>query len=298
MYYKKNEVNMVKINSNMSVIIAFLLFCVFSGPIHAQIFNGADQSLTNLEALADHVQPGTVLVIGEMHGLPVIKNQHLELLEALKNKNLIVSVGLEFLNYTDQDKIDQYRLGLLDEDSFLKTIRWGGYDFNLYKDQLLFGQYGLGINLSRDITKIISKQGIQGLSVEQARLLPPQFTVGRDSYRDRFFKAMGHPVPISSMENYFVAQSAWDDTMAWQAVQFIKSNPNHIFVIIVGEFHVQYGGGLPDRLKQRLGAENLFPKIMTVSQVYTKDMTANEIADSLKPSAEEGPRADFIWLSK
>ncbi len=289
---------MFQISSKLSVLFAFSLVFGFSAGLKAQIYLGNTQAETDLNALTDSIKPGTVLVIGELHGLKPVRDQHMEILNALKAKGLKVSIGMEFFNYTDQMFVDQYRSGEMDAVAFKNVIQWGSYDFDLYKDQLLFGEFGLGINLTREVTKVISKLGIEGLTADQKKLLPPNFTLGRDSYRQRFFQAMGHPVPIASLENYFVAQCAWDDTMAWQTAQFQKQHPNQVFVIIVGEFHVQFGGGLPYRLKARLAAENLPVDIITVSQVYTDGMTDQEIQDSLKPSVDEGVRADFIWLSK
>jgi uncharacterized iron-regulated protein len=82
--------------------------------------------------------------------------------------------------------------------------------------------------------------------------------------------------------------------MAWQAVNFISQHPDQILVIVVGEFHVQFGGGIKYRIQQRLpGAE-----VVTLSQIWAEDMTDEEVQQELQPSAEEGPRADFIWVSK
>ena len=65
-------------------------------------------------------------------------------------------------------------------------------------------------------------------------------------------------------------------------------------VVVVGEFHVQFGGGIKNRVLRRLpGAE-----VVTLSQVWAEGMTDEEIQQSLQPSVEEGPRADFIWVSK
>lgn len=281
---------------SFSVLIGLIVS--FSTVAQAQIYNGTTLKPAPMSDLVSSIKPGSVVIVGEMHGLQPVRDQQMDILNAIKAAGFKVSVGMEFFNYTDQNLVINYRTGVIDESTFLKSVKWGGFDFGLYRDQLLFGEFGLGINLTRDVTKVISKQGLAALSPEQNKLLPPNFTIGRDSYRQRFFQAMGHPVPVASLENYFVAQSAWDDTMAWQAVEFQKQNPDQVFVIIVGEFHVQYGGGLPNRIKARLAQENLPENIVTVSQVYTDGMTEQDIQDSLQPSIEEGPRADFIMLSK
>ena len=280
----------------MAKLMIIVLSLVFSGLATAQIYLGDGQTQTDLSKLVDQVKPGSVVVIGEMHGQQSIHDQQMLILEALWDKGLNISVGMEFFNYTDQMFIDQYRSGEIDESAFQNLVNWGGYDFNLYKDQLLFGDNGLGINLTRDVTKIISKQGLSALNPDQQKLLPPNFTIGRDSYRQRFFQAMGHPVPVASLENYFIAQSAWDDTMAWQTLEFKKNHPDQVFVIIVGEFHVQYGGGLPNRLKARFADAGLQLDIVTVSQILTDGLTPDEIKTELAPSASEGQRSDYIWV--
>lgn len=293
----------LKWSSVSSSMLTFVLTFAFLSSASAQIYDGITQKPTDINSLVSRIEAGTVVILGELHGLKPVRDQQIEVLNAIRAKGLKVSVGMEFFNYSDQIFTDQYRSGEINEAAFKQIIKWGSMDFNLYKDQLLFadsnlGEFGLGINLTRDVTQVISKSGLAALTPDQKNLLPPNFTIGRDSYRQRFFQAMGHPVPVASLENYFVAQSAWDDTMAWQTTMFQKNHPDQVFVIIVGEFHVQYGGGLPDRIKARLASENLPANIVTISQVYTDGMTADEIADSLKPSDVEGPRADFIWLSQ
>lgn len=280
--------------AKMSIIFISL---VFSSLVSAQIYLGDGQTQADLSKLVDQVKPGSVVVIGEMHNQQTIHDQQMLILEALWDKGLNVTVGMEFFNYTDQMFVEQFRSGEIDETAFKTLVNWGGYDFNLYKDQLLFGDYGLGINLTRDVTQVISKQGLSALSPTQQKLLPPQFTIGRDSYRQRFFQAMGAHVPSAAMENYFIAQSAWDDTMAWQTLEFKKDHPDQVFVIIVGEFHVQYGGGLPNRLKARFADAGVPLDIVTVSQVLSDGLTPDEIKTELAPSATEGQRSDFIWLN-
>jgi uncharacterized iron-regulated protein len=82
--------------------------------------------------------------------------------------------------------------------------------------------------------------------------------------------------------------------MAWQAVKFISEHPDQVLVVVVGEFHVQYGGGIKYRIQQRLpGAE-----VVTLSQIWAEDMSDDEIMQEMQPSETEGPRADFIWVSR
>ena len=125
------------------------------------------------------------------------------------------------------------------------------------------------------------------------KLMPPNFSAGRDSYRERFYSLMPHLPNPEAANRYFLAQSIWDDTMAWNATNFIAANPEQVLVIIVGEFHVWYGGGLPDRIHARAPQV----PVLTFSQVNTLDMSDKDIAAAIQVSPTEGPRSDYLWLA-
>jgi len=263
----------------------------------SQLFDGKTQSQTNIQSLLAQVKPGTILLLGENHGLAAHRDQHIEILNHLRAAGLKVSVGLEFINYTDQTYIDLYRVGQLNEDAFLQNIKWGGFGFEFYKSQLNFpiienGEKSLGLNIPRSVISKISKNGLAGLNEVDLKIMPPNFQIGRDSYKARFMAIAGSHCKVPA--NCFASQSAWDDTMAWQAVKFIEQNPEQVLVIVIGEFHVQYGGGTPNRILVRKPEAQL----VTLSQVWAEGMTHDEIQQALQPSPLEGPRADFIWVSK
>jgi len=281
---------------NKSSLLLFISM-FYANFAFSQLFDGKTQSETSLTHLLLQVRPGTILLLGENHGLAASRDQHMQILNKLRVMGLKVSVGLEFINYTDQAFVDQYRSGQLSEQDFLKNIKWGGFGFEFYKSQLTFpliqtGEKSLGLNIPRSVTSKISKNGLASLNEEDLKVLPPNFQLGRDSYKARFMEVAGGHCKVP--ENCFASQSAWDDTMAWQAVKFIEQNPDQVLVVVIGEFHVQYGGGTPDRILARKPDA----KLVTLSQIWAEGMTDEEIREALLPSANEGPRADFIWVSK
>lgn len=278
--------------------LLLLLLTLFQAHLAlAQIYDGSTVTPTDLSRLVDRVQPGTVVLLGENHGLESHRDQHMQILNALRARGLKVSVGLEFVNYTDQSTLDQFRAGQINEPDFLKKIAWAGFSFDFYRQQLLFpdvtsGALSLGLNIPRNVTSKISRQGLASLTPEELQFMPPNFALGRDSYKTRFMEAAGHH--CKSPENCFAAQCTWDDTMAWQSANFITQHPDQVLVVVVGEFHVQYGGGIKYRLQQRLPGLN----VVTLSQIWAEDMTDDDINAALQPSDVEGPRADFIWVSR
>lgn len=238
----------------------------------------------------------SIIVLGENHGLKTHQRQHVQILEALRAMGRRVHVGMEFFYYPQQDQVDSFRLGCVSESDFLKSISWGSPSFDYYRDQVLFPRYEIGertwaLNAPRAVTSQVARVGVDRLPVELKALLPPNFAVGSPVYRERFFKLMGdHVKDPSLLQNYFEAQSVWDDTMAWRVQTFQNLHPEDVMVIVVGEFHVGYGGGLPDRLKAR-GVTG----ILTLSQVDTKGLSEAELQKQVQPDAQYGPRADWIW---
>ncbi|WII73797.1 ChaN family lipoprotein [Bdellovibrio sp. 22V] len=285
----------------MNSLSLFLVSVLLSACAHAQstgILRGNDHQAVTLEDSVSSVQPGSIIVIGENHGFKEHQNQQVAIMQALRARGLKVSVGMEFFTYTQQSLVDSYRQGSLTEADFLKAVQWGSPSYDYYRDQAVFpnlaeGSATLALNAPRGLTGKVAKQGLSSLTPEENRLLPPQFSLGRDSYKQRFLGMMPHLPSPEAGERYFAAQSIWDDTMAWRATDFITAHPEQVLVIVVGEFHVQFGGGLPDRLRARAPQV----PVLTFSQVNTDGLSEDEISQEIAPSLSEGPRADFLWLA-
>lgn len=286
----------------MHTVRLFLISMLLTACAHAQnngILRGDNLKSISLEQSIQDIHPGSVVIIGENHGLKAHQKQQMEILTALRNKGLKVSVGLEFFSYPDQHLVNDYRNGHLLESEFLKLIKWGGTPYEFYRDQVFFPDLHenaatLALNAPRSLTSKIAKNGLPSLSPVDLALLPPQFSLGRESYHRRFLEAIPHLPSPEAADRYFAAQSVWDDTMAWKATDFMRSNPEHVLVIVVGDGHVQYGGGLPDRVRARYPGISVW----TYSQINTLGLDEKEISKEIEPSPIYGLRSDFLWLEQ
>ncbi len=264
------------------------------------IYNGKNGKPTRLEILIKSIHPGSVVIISEIHNNPQHHENQLKLLNALSQEHPLteISIGMEFFSFTHQSLINNYLSKRFSEKYFLEQINWGALPFEFYRPLVQFSLttngWTYGINAPRFLTSKVSKNGLEALSESEKKLLPPNFKLGRAQYFERFKQAMsgGHKLPDSVIENYFAAQSIWDDTMAYNSLLLTEKNPQQILVIIVGDFHNIYGGGLPDRLLAR-GVNNL----VTISQVDLTQKNESEKNNLLNPHPLWGPRADFIWTS-
>ncbi len=276
------------------------LFLLTSACAHAQtqhLIDGRTGEMSSLERTVARLQPGGVLVLGEQHAFAYHQAQQLQILKKAQESGLLVSVGMEFFSYPDQTAVNRWRQGSMSEADFLKAVGWGGFSFDFYRPQVQVPRLGremvIALNSPRSLTGKVAKNGLDSLTASEKALLPPLFQTGNARYFERFKESIGHLPDPSAAQNYFVAQSIWDDTMAWQAADFLRQHPEQSLVIIVGEFHVQYGGGLPDRLRAR-GIKNL----TTVSLLNVDGMSNTEEGVATQPSELDGPRADFLWVTR
>lgn len=269
---------------------------VQSGLESPVVVDGKTRQVIDIKNELGLVQPGDVVVIGENHGLKEHQTAQIQVMRVLRQLGRKVSVGMEFLNYTDQSLVDSYRKADLGEADFLKQINWGSPSFDFYRDQVQFPKLDEGaktwaLNMPRRVTTFVAKNGLEKLPDEMQKLMPPNFQLGSDKYRERFYLLMPHLPDKEAAARYFAAQSIWDDTMAWNAMAAVGANPEAVLVIVVGEFHTQYGGGLPDRLTSR-GAK----KVWTLGLINTFGMSSEEIQQAIQPDASGTPRENWLWL--
>lgn len=257
---------------------------------------GENGESVSVKTLVSEIEEGSSLFLGELHGFDVVASGQLQILEELRRQGHKIDVALEFFTFTKQDAVDQFVQGLIEENTFLKQMEWArGMDFKDYRGQALFPNYKMGertlaINSPQNITRAVARKGIDNLTEEELAMIPPQFELGRPEYYERFKELMsGGHVDEQSLQRYFQAQSVWDDTMAWQLT---SKNSGNTTVVVVGEFHVQYGGGLPYRLSVR----NPKMSIKTVGFMDISALSPDQINDSIKPHKSWGVREDYICL--
>lgn len=275
-----------------SFLGGFILSTLFSVSFCLAAFYDGQGNPSSVNLMTEKIPKGAIVVLGEIHGQPAVQTQQLQILNALRQQGHKVHVAMEFFTWNYQEALDQYRSGDLSESAFLQNIAWGkGFPFDYYRDQTLWpraeqGERCLAINAPSALTRKVAKSGLSSLTDEEQKLLPPGFEIGNDLYFERFVGAIGHGTP-AQMQNYFAAQSIWDDTMAYRTLLAQDTSDSSLpitTVIIVGEFHVQYGGGLPDRLKKRTSKP-----VITLSQVDASE-------GGYLPDEKYGQRADYVWL--
>ena len=105
------------------------------------------------------------------------------------------------------------------------------------------------VNSPRDVVKSVRTKGFENLTPEEAAHLPPKLAPENDEhrslYRASFDKDDALHMNEQALDGLYRAQTMWDATMGWNALQALKAHggPKAIMVVLIGAGHVTYGLG-------------------------------------------------------
>ncbi len=260
-----------------------------------KIYRGQTLETVTGDQLVDEIKNRQVVFVSEFHGALPHHEVQKSIIKGLIDRGRRVFVAIEHISYLEQNALDAYLNGKLSEDNLKKAAKIK--DLASWKEQLLlpiyFGGWSFGINAPRWLTGKINAVGYDLLSSEEKMLLPQDFTLGNDLYKKRILDALGGGHGGFDFEKFFQAQSAWDDTSALQIINILKKDPSAVVVVMFGDFHISYGGGLPDRLRAR-GVSNMVSISQYCGETYTKD----ELLFLTQPHPLYGARGDYVVPSR
>lgn len=250
----------------------------------------AAESIDNSEVL-EAIAPTQVVYLGETHTTVADHIAQLEIIQALDAQNEI-AIGLEMFQRPFQPALDGYLAGTLTEAEFIEQSeyesRWG-YDWELYAPVLRYAKENqiplIALNTPTEVTRQVAGEGLESLKGDALTYIPPVEDIDTtdEDYRESVsavFSAHGGAGHSLDFENFFAAQVLWDETMAEAVVKQLIAEPERQVIVLVGEGHIAYDYGIPNRVERRL------PEVEQASV-------------RLMPAAEEvDPNfADFFWLT-
>lgn len=275
----------------------------YATPSAEMIYDTKNKMWLYVDQFATTLAPGDTLVMGEKHvtesnktdaSIQIEHFNQVLILNMLRQRRITTSVGMEFLEYPFQASVDDYLAGNLTDDQFKAAVKWGANPFEFYRDQIKMpsrmGGRTEALNIPRAIVSKVAKNGVDGLDASDQALLPPIWERGSDLYFSRFEEIMKGHATATQIDNYFLAQSLWDDTMAWRTWKHRMNNLDFMMVI-VGEFHVEYNLGLPARLKK-----HGVPQVKSLVHLEIDQWDEEKMEEAVKPDPKLGNLADYIWV--
>ncbi len=273
-------------------------------------FSGCSSIQTNKSdsELAKQLQNARIVLVGETH---TNYGHHLNQLSIIRQTHQkwggVLSIGLEMIQQPYQQYLDDYIAGKITEREMLRATEWYSrwrYDFRLYRPIFDYAKQHkiplVALNIPQDITRKISKQGIENLSVSERKLLPKLIDKSDTEYAARLKKIFGqhsHGKVFNQkgFDKFVEAQLAWDEGMAFAASKYLKQNPKRRMVILAGSGHLINRSGIPNRLERQLELPKDKLTVVILSHDETP-YTKQEADFSLKAKDLELPPLGLIGI--
>ncbi len=262
-----------------------------------QIYSAQTQAPVSFDQMIAEMSDSRFIYIGESHNNMRMHEIQREITEALYNQNPDLAIGMEMFDVTRQEVLNKWGLGILTEEEFIHEAEWyvaWNFNFNYYKPVFdLAKSKKIPIHALNAPRKIISKirmLGWDALKPEEKAIVPKPDLSHQDHrilMKEVFGniempEAMkGHGAEDMMFEGLYRAQSAWDETMAKNAVETEKVENSRV-VVMAGYGHLSYNLGINCRVYER------------TQQPY-KTVICLEVPDSMESLKVSASFADFIW---
>jgi len=258
-----------------------------------QVLRARGGQVVSWPAFIAELAAADAVCIGEHHPNPHDHWAQLHILEAVsartRGAGRSPGLGMEMFQRPFQGVVDDFVAGRIDEAALLSRSAWQdrwGYDWSLYRPMVLLartrGAAILALNTERELTKKVSRQGLDKMpAADRARL--PQLVLDDAQHRAWWKNIMGDMAGAhghadsrsrdgtsspprsppeepdkkpeaetsdSVEERIYAAQVLWDETMADGASKWLAGGPRRHLVILAGNGHC-HESAIVRRLERR-----------------------------------------------
>jgi uncharacterized iron-regulated protein len=246
--------------------------------------------------LAARLDGVDLLFVGESHTDVESHQVELRVLEALHRAGREVLIGLEMFPYTQQEFLDRWSAGSLEEQAFLEQAEWyryWGYNWGYYRDIFQFARENrlrmFGVNVPRSVVSAVRTEGFESLGEADRPHMPPRIDTESGEQRQLFraFFDEDDELHGSLSEEAWAgmlrAQCTWDAAMGWNALQALRQHGGEkaIMVVLIGSGHVAYGLGA--ERQARLHFDGRIASLIPVE------------VDEDQPPSVQASYANFVW---
>ena len=233
------------------------------------------------------LQKARAVCVGEDHPNPHHHWVQLQVVQELgKRKPAKLALGLEMIQRPFQGPLDDYGAKRIDSAALRSRVGWEerwGYDWEFYGPTIDaaigYGAQILALNAAKELSKKISRQGIESLTPEEKANVPELDL--RDANHRAWFDALmadmggagahstkdpkapseekkedphksphGAAPAMPSAERIYTVQVLWDETMADLSAKWLAANPTGQLIILAGNGHC-HDSAIVARLKRR-----------------------------------------------
>jgi uncharacterized iron-regulated protein len=256
-----------------AVIILTLLLATCLSAQAARFAAVADKKGAELAEVVKNIAGADVIFIGEIHYNPLHHQAQLDIIRSLHSSNTPLAIGLEMFTPEDQQKLDDWSSGKLDEESFkpIYSRNWS-YGWELYRDLFMFARDNRIPLVALNIPKAsISKVMAKGPQALQEGELPPKMSWSLNAAQKDYMSIISRQVFGSTPPERLVArlseaQALRNSGMAWNIAQYRQKHVQHKIVVLAGTWHA-VKNGVPERLADygKLTSKVILPELAELS---------------------------------
>ncbi|MGD1075187.1 MAG: ChaN family lipoprotein [Thermodesulfovibrionales bacterium] len=242
----------------VGVIFSACFLTAADGIGYRHVLRVHDRKVILFSQMIQEIKKSSVVFVGETHDNMRHHEAQLNIIKSLNKVSFPLAVGLEMFRATDQKWLDLWTSGKLTVQEFLPFFsdNWNA-PWQWYRDIFLYAKESripmIGLNVPRDITEKVSRQGFSSLTGSELKQLPPGIACDVDAtYMDFISRAHGaHSNKDSTSFRHFCeAQMLWDKSMAWHLLEFAKNNPGKTIIVLAGVGH-SWKRGIPEQLRRQ-----------------------------------------------
>ncbi len=254
-----------------------------------QIVDIASGKAITFEELIDHISSKDLIFVGEAHDNPDHHLIQIQILQAVASRSPSLTMGMEFFQQHQQPLLDRYIQGESTEKEFLETVEWKktwGFDYHFYRPLLLLARESryrvLAINAPNDVVRKVARTGLKALEPSERDQLPREIDLNQGRHRAFLHEIYKEHSPrdLKNFEFFYEAQCIWEETMAYNLAEHLKSGKGRL-IAFTGNGHIVNKFGIPDRTVKRA------PASMVTVMAYPLNG---------KETIEHGI-ADYVWFT-
>lgn len=257
---------MIKLSAFLSGILLFAIHAIpavvhavdTDSPLIIDVLMGEP---VEMETMLDDLADVKIIYLGEVHTIARHHKLQTDLLDRLKGRGVKPALGMEMFSTQHQAVLDRWLSGKQSINDLIRELgkeHWTNlkdYESVLTTARDL-GIHVVGLNAPDDLVRKIAREGLDGLSAKEKASLPEDLEQ-IDPLNDRLLRLrlrVHKAFEAKSLDNIVLAQALRDATMARAVVEFLNSpkGKDTVMVVVAGSGHINYGLGIPERVKRRL----------------------------------------------
>lgn len=222
----------------------------------AHLLNLTSRQTVSLNDLLPALARHRLILVGELHNQKAHHDAQLNIIRSLNEAGVPVAVGFEMFEKESQPALDRWVGGEMDRQTF-QAVYYENWNFpwELYQDIFDYAREKqipmIGLNVPRDITRQVAREGFDSLTEEQRGRLPEVACRVDKKYMQFIRRAFGAHAHGNLNFSYFCeAQLVWDTAMAIHAIEFLEAQPQRTMILVTGSGHARKLG-IPDQFRRR-----------------------------------------------